>query len=144
LSIRTGNPGALPLSLGRLPFSDYTANVRTNFHRFLLIVLMLILPLQAFASASMLGCMLVPVPAQVDAEPMLTAGCHESEQPDSTPTPHNCKHCAICALATALPIPHGASLALVPTTLRFMMQPEAPFSGFIPDSPERPPRLSLV
>ncbi|MDO9220686.1 MAG: hypothetical protein Q7T90_06620 [Thiobacillus sp.] len=105
---------------------------------------MLILPLQAFAAASMLGCMLNPAPVHLSAAPMLMADCHESEQPDNSPAPHDCTHCAACALAAVLPIPLNASLALVPTTLRFVTQPAASFSGFIPGSPERPPRLSLA
>lgn len=132
----------MPLSLGRPFFSDYTVCVHANFHRFLLMMLMLILPLQAFAAASMMGCMLNPAP--VHAAPILMADCHESEQSDNSPAPHDCTHCAACALAAVLPLPLNASLALVPATLRFVTQPAASFSGFIPASPERPPRLSLA
>jgi hypothetical protein len=118
--------------------------VHTTIHRFLLTLLMLILPLQGFASASMLGCMLTPVPEQRNAEPMLMAGCHESGHSDDAPTSHSDTHCAICALATALPASFCPSPALAPTTLRFVTLPIAAFDGFIPDGPERPPRLPLA
>jgi hypothetical protein len=107
-------------------------------------MLMLILPLQAFASASMRGCMPAPVPVPESAEPMLMSGCHESGHHDDAPAPHNDKHCAICALATALPVSFSPSPALTPTSLRFVTLPFAAFNGFIPDGPERPPRLSLA
>jgi hypothetical protein len=106
---------------------------------------MLSLPLQALAAGSMLGCVLDAVSAHQPAEPMQMAACHESDesgQHDSAPTPHTCKHCAACALAATLPASLSASLALAPTAQRFMMPPAASFSGFIPGSPERPPRFS--
>jgi hypothetical protein len=118
--------------------------VRTTFHRFLLTMLMLILPLQAYASASMRSCLPVPVPVQQSAEPMQMAGCHESGQHDDTPAPHNHKYCAVCALATALPVSFNLSPVLAPAALRFVTLPIAAFYGFIPDGPDRPPRLPLA
>jgi hypothetical protein len=137
----------LPGSLGRLSFFDYTACVRAHLHRFLLLLLMLALPLQTFASASaMLGC---PGSQPVTAEPAamadeMMADCHEHKQSDGAPVQHNCKHCAACALAAALPVPAAAASAIVPTATRFISYPAASFSGFIPDGPERPPRVSLA
>jgi hypothetical protein len=133
-------------SLGQPAFFDYTASVRAHLHRFLLMLLMLALPLQTFASAAMLGCMLSH-PAI--AEPMamadgMMAGCHEPEQPESSPFQHDCKHCAACALAAALPIPVTDSPAIMPLRHRFIPSPASAFGGFIPDGPERPPRPSLA
>ena len=107
---------------------------------------MLALPLQAFASASMLGCMFSHPAA---AEPMamadaMMADCHEPEQPDSPPAQHDCKHCAACALASALPVPVTDSVVIMPLRHRFTPSPATAFSGFIPDGPERPPRLFLA
>ena len=107
---------------------------------------MLALPLQAFASASMLGC---AFSHQSAAEPMakaggMMAGCHESEQPDAPPTQHDCKHCAVCTLASVLPIPVADGAAIVPVPHSFASQPTASFSGFVPDGPERPPRPQLT
>jgi hypothetical protein len=108
-------------------------------------LLMLALPMQTFASAAMLGC---TFSHQAVAEPMAMAdgmmgGCHEAEQqPDTPPAQHDCKHCAACALAAALPIPVTDSPAIMPLRHRFTSSPAAAFSGFIPDGPERPPRLS--
>jgi hypothetical protein len=107
-------------------------------------MLMLILPLQAFASASMRSCLPVLVPVQQSAEPMQMSGCHESGHHDDTPAPQNHKYCAVCALATALPVSFSPSPVLAPTALRFVSLPVATFTGFIPDGPERPPRLSLA
>ena len=49
---------------------------------------------------------------------------------------------AACTLAATLPASLSTNLALAPTAQRFMMPPAASFSGFIPSSPERPPRFS--
>ena len=125
-------------------FSDYTAPVRTRFHRLLLIVLMLLLPLQAVAAPSMLGCMLDPGAAQLDPAPMSMAACHEPEPAENAPMPHDCAHCAACVLASALPISLGSPLEWMSTRQHYAAQPVAAFIGFIPASPERPPRLLLA
>jgi len=109
-------------------------------------LLMLALPLQAQASAAMLGC---TFSHQAVAEPMapadgMTSGCHEPEHPDAPPAQHDCKHCAVCALASAPPIPVGATLAIMPATHSYTSHPVASFSGFIPEGPERPPRPTLA
>jgi hypothetical protein len=138
----------LPWSLGRPAFFDYTAHVRIRLRRFLLLLLMLALPLQTFASAAMQSCMAPhPVlPEQVAMADAMMVDCHEHKQSDNAPAqPHNCKHCAVCALASALPVPAAADTpAIVPATMRFIAHPAASFSGFIPDGPERPPRTPLA
>lgn len=108
--------------------------------------MMLALPLQAFASASMLGC---AFSHQAAAEPMamadeMLAGCHEPEQPDAPPLQHDCKHCAVCALASALPIPASDMPVILPAVHPYPSHPAAAFSGFVPEGPERPPRPSLA
>lgn len=125
---------------------DDTARVRARFPRFLLMLLMLALPLQAFASAAMLGCVLSD---RATAEPMVMAGgmmaeCHEPGPPDTPPTQADCEHCAVCALASALPIPASDSAATAPASIRFVSPPAASFSGFVPGNPERPPRRFLA
>jgi len=100
---------------------------------------MLALPLQALASASMLGCTFSHPAADV-----MMADCHEPEQPDSPPAQHDCKHCAACALASALPVPVTDSVVIMPLRHRFTPTPATAFSGFIPDGPERPPRPFLA
>lgn len=109
-------------------------------------LLMLVLPLQAFASAGMLGCVLVhPVALEhVATTDAAMTGCHEQKQQDAPATQHNCTHCAVCALASVLLAPASQAPALIPDTDRFVSQSAAPFSGFIPDGPERPPRLFLA
>jgi hypothetical protein len=131
---------AHPQSLGLSAFFDYTAGVRTRIHRFLLLLLMLALPVQAFASAAMLGCALPQqdaVQTMAMADEMM-AGCHEPEQ--SPPTSHNCKHCTACALASALPIPAADTASGMPERENYASHPAAFFSGFVPEGPERPPR----
>ena len=126
--------------------------MRARFHRFLLLLLMLTLPVQALAYAAMQGCVL---PYQGAAEPMeqmampaeAMAGCHEAEHPAGTsshhmPAQHECKFCAACALASAMPIEFVGSPPVVPNAHHFAPQPAASFNGFIPDGPERPPRPS--
>jgi hypothetical protein len=135
----------LTKSLGRRSFFDYTAGVRTHLHRFLLMLLMLALPLQALASAAMLGCAF----SHAAAEPIgvangMMAGCHESDQPEAPPAQHDCNHCAVCALGSAPPIPVGDTLAIMPATPSYTSHPAASFSGFVPEGPERPPRPNFV
>jgi hypothetical protein len=108
-------------------------------------LLMLVLPLQTFASATMLGCMAAH-PATLEQRAAVDeamAGCHEQHQ-DAPATPHNCKHCAVCALASVLPVPAIVMAVFIPDTDRFMPQLAATLSGFIPDGPERPPRTPLA
>jgi hypothetical protein len=107
-------------------------------------LLMLALPLQTFASATMLGCTFSHQTMMEQVADEAMAGCHEPEQPDVPSTQHNCKHCAACALGAALPIPVADIPAIMPTPIRFISHPAASFSGFIPDGPERPPRISLA
>ncbi|MHB1143367.1 MAG: hypothetical protein ACYCZS_00525 [Thiobacillus sp.] len=120
--------------------------MRTRLHRFLLLLLMLALPVQTFASASMLGCAFSHQAAgeQRAMADELMAGCHESEQPDASPAQHDCTHCAVCALASALPIPATDTLTVMPVRQSYTSHPAASFSGFVPEGPERPPRPSLA
>ncbi|MDP2111215.1 MAG: hypothetical protein Q8N48_07600 [Thiobacillus sp.] len=136
----------LPLSFEQPSFFDYTLRVRVRFHRFLLFLMMLALPVQTFASAAMLDCTFTD---QTAVAPMamageVMAGCHEPQQPDSPPAQHDCKHCAACALAAVLLIPATDRAAVVPVSIHFLSQPAASFSGFVPSGPERPPRASLA
>jgi hypothetical protein len=133
-----------PHSLGLTVCFDYTASVHTRVRRFLLLLLMLALPGQAFASAAMMSCALPQqdtLQTMVMADEMM-AGCHEPEQ--SAPTSHDCKHCTACALASALPIPASDTPAIMPVPTRYSPQPAASFSAFVPEGPERPPRSPLV
>jgi len=110
-------------------------------------LLILALPVQSFASAAMLGCMMPPTDAMqpVAMTDDMMADCHaSSDQPGTPSTSHNCNHCAACALASSLPIPAAGSTPVVPVAVCFVAQPAAAFSGFIPDGPERPPRPFLA
>jgi hypothetical protein len=135
----------LPRSLGQALFSDYTASVRATLHRFLLMLLILALPLQGWASASMMTCLPGGAPVDAAAAVPATMACHE-QTPEDAPLPaqHDCQHCAACVLASAPPIPLTVTPAIAPVSVRFIPHPAAAFSGFIPDGPERPPRLSPV
>ena len=106
---------------------------------------MLALPLQALASASMLGCGLAHEAA---VKPMAMAdgmmdGCHEPEPADQVPEQHDCKHCAACMLGSALPAA-AENTTIAPVPQHYARQPAALFNGFVPDGPERPPRISLA
>jgi len=124
-----------------MSFIGYTADVRAVLHRFLLMLLMLTLPVQGFAAASMLGCAShLPVAVAVVSE---MAGCHAAALPDDPPAEHDCAQCDSCAAAAPLLIP-GVPPTSLPTANRFVLPPAAWFSGFIPDHPERPPRSILA
>ncbi|MDO9466326.1 MAG: hypothetical protein Q7J36_03400 [Thiobacillus sp.] len=118
--------------------------MRTRAHRFLLMLLMLALPLQTFASAAMMACALPhqAATAQMALADEAIAGCHESEPSPSSS--HNCKHCTACALASALPIPAAHVPSLIPLGEHFAPHPAARLSGFVPEGPERPPRPTLA
>ena len=105
---------------------------------------MLGLPVQAFASVSMLVCASAhqAMPAQMAAADAAMAGCHESEP--SPPQSRECKHCTVCALASALPIPATDAARGVAVTPHFQPPSAVALSGHIPDGPERPPRPTPV
>lgn len=134
--------------LGCFRFLITLLRVRVRLRRFLLMVLMLALPVQALAYSSMQAC-LFPDRGAADqvamgGEAMGMAGCHASDHPHSPPAQHECKFCAACALASALPSEFAGSTPVVQIAHSFAPQPAASFSGFIPDGPERPPRVSLA
>ena len=133
-------------SLGQLSLFDYTFRVRARLHRFLLMLLMLTLPVQAFAYAAMQGCAFPDrgAPEQMAMSGEAMTDCHEPAHSDSSPAQHDCKFCAACGLASALPIEFAGSAPVVPIVHSFAPQPAASFSGFIPDGPERPPRTTLA
>jgi hypothetical protein len=133
-------------SLGLPVFFDYTRHMHARLHRFLLMLLMLALPVQTFASAVMLGCTLQDqaAVAQMAMADTMTVTCHEPEQPDTPPAQHECKHCATCALASALTLPAADTLSVMPMRQNFTSRPAARFSGFVPEGPERPPRTHLA
>lgn len=121
--------------------------MRAAFHRFLLMCLVLALPLEAFASASMLACALShgaePQPlASVAAD--VPPPCHAEEAPEQAPAEHDCTHCAACYLASALPIPARIVLPADQPAQDYAALSPARFAGFIPDGPERPPRPRLA
>lgn len=133
------------MSVGNNPAFGYTTDVRTLFKRFLLVFMMLALPVQAFASAAMLGCEPMRVQTQVSMDETM-ANCHEApaEQSGTPAGEHQCKHCTACYLATGLPIPVSGASYAAPAPHIPPPHPAAQFSGFIPEGPERPPRTSLV
>lgn len=104
---------------------------------------MLALPLQALASAAMLACALPQ--AGVEHAMAMTAShdCHDSDAPEMPAPAHDCKHCAACVLGAVLPRPSADHAAHLPATSP-AAHPDAVYSGFIPDGPERPPRPFLA
>lgn len=104
---------------------------------------MLALPLQALASAAMLGCSFAhpaPVAQLAPADAAMATPCHEPERNAAPATYSDCSHCASCALASALPIPATDVPAVVPAARHYSALLTPRFSGFVPDGPERPPR----
>ncbi|OZA27225.1 MAG: hypothetical protein B7X93_09405 [Hydrogenophilales bacterium 17-61-9] len=127
--------------------------MRSPINRFLLILMMLALalPVQAFASAAMLGCAF-PHQAQTahqksDKQAMpdaALAACHETEQTAPSSAAHDCKHCAACYLASALLVPAVDAPSVPAVTHNVIPHADDAFTGFIPDSPERPPRIPFA
>jgi len=117
--------------------------VRTRFHRLLLIVMMLALPLQGFAAAAMIGCSMMQHAgmSSQQASDSEMSGCHESApQPDSPTSQHSCTHCAVCYLTSIPLLPAAATLSALPAASAMIPHAAPSFSGFIPEGPKRPPR----
>lgn len=107
---------------------------------------MLALPLQALASVVMLER--AGMRAGGHEAPAMAAGamddCHGSGAPETPAPVHDCEHCAACVLGAVLPIPSADHLAAPLPAAGPAAQPDAVYSGFIPDGPERPPRPFLA
>lgn len=117
-----------------------------SLKRFLLLCLMLALPLQGHAAATMLACALAS--GETTAQPMAQAEasppCHMDALPDAPPEKHDCAHCAACMLASALPVPVTVSMLSGPSPCVYGAFHAGFVAGFIPDGPERPPRSRLA
>ncbi len=112
---------------------------------------MLILPLQAFASAAMFGCAFSHQPQRVAAvehraEAMDTAmSCHDAAPIDAAPASEPvCKHCATCYLASSVLIPDVRIPPVTSASNGAIPHADVSFAGFIPDGPERPPRPAFA
>lgn len=116
--------------------------MRAPFKFLLTLCLMLALPLQGYAAATMLSCAFGhgSAPPAVESAP----SCHTSETPDAPPARHDCAHCAACLHATALPIPVVASLPEAQTVRDYAFAPAMAPASHVPDGPERPPRPDLA
>lgn len=120
--------------------------------RFLLMFMMLALPLQAFASAAMLGCEFSRAGSadQVSMDEAYMdramSGCHDApaERSGMPVGEHQCSHCAACCLAAAFPIPVSATAPVTPIPFTPHLLRAESFSGFIPSGPERPPRTTSI
>jgi len=108
--------------------------------------MMLVLPLQGFAAAAMIGCSMTQHAAMSSqASDTEMSGCHESApQPDSPTSQHSCAHCAVCYLTSIPLLPVAATLSALPAASTMIPHSSKPFSGFIPEGPERPPRAHLA
>lgn len=124
--------------------------------------MMLALPLQAFASAAVLGCEFAHGDGGMQSAPGITSpgitslgmadmdhamsGCHETSEDPPAPSAgkHQCSHCAACYLAAAFPIPAVIGTAVAPIPYTPHLSVAEAFSGFIPEGPERPPRTPCV
>lgn len=117
-------------------------------------LLMLVLPVQTFASAVMLGCLsahpATVIQVMAADEAMAVEGdmatCHEpaSQQHKQSGQQSTCKHCAVCALASALAGPVMGERVTLSEPDLYQPAAEVHFSGFIPDGPDRPPQAILA
>ncbi|MCA1978323.1 MAG: hypothetical protein LDL19_03720 [Thiobacillus sp.] len=116
--------------------------MRASFKALLTLCLMLALPLQGYAAATMLSCAFGhgSAPPAVETAP----SCHTTETPDAPPARHDCAHCAVCLHATALPIPMVAALPEAQSVRDYASVPATVLASHVPDGPERPPRSDLA
>ena len=149
-------PNAPSVGAGSFSQPDpvYTFAMTTGLRNALMWLLLLALPLQGFAAATMLHC---GAGHQQTAASSLSksASAHQHEagqahrhaaasdtpQPDLTKS--KCSACAACCMGTALP---AAALAFEPfaPALAPPSFVSAPAIGFVTDGPDRPPRILLV
>jgi hypothetical protein len=118
--------------------------VHTRFRRFLLMLLVLVLPMQAWASASMLDCALAQQQAERSAVAEHNERCHDADSDAPVPEQHDCQHCSACMLGATLPPPAMALAIGVALTERYEPGADAVLAAFISDGPERPPRNHLA
>ncbi|MDL2339530.1 MAG: hypothetical protein QFE16_16980 [Pseudomonadota bacterium] len=142
----------------------------SRFRSAVMWLLLLALPLQGFAAATMLNCgpnhhrMMAAASTELDEahehtaagqhhhEMGMAAGEHEvaSANPsgDAPPLPHldklvkfKCNACAVCCTGAAMPT---AAFAFEPFATAMAPESFVPTShvGFVTDGPDRPPRLS--
>lgn len=116
--------------------------MRASLKALLTFCLMLALPLQAYAAATMLACALGHggAPVAVEAAP----SCHTESPPDAPPVRHDCAHCAVCLHASALPIPVMPVLPEAKVVRAYAPVSAAALTSHVPDGPERPPRPALA
>ena len=112
---------------------------------------MLVLPVQTFASVAMLGCAFShqgqtthQAPDKQAMSDAAMATCHESEQTGQSLPAHNCTHCVACYLASVPLMPAVDTMPISPVAHSIVPHADDAFIGFIPDSPERPPRVFFV
>ncbi|HEY9099778.1 MAG TPA: hypothetical protein VIN38_12995 [Thiobacillus sp.] len=125
--------------------------MRSTLTRFLLIVMMLALPVQTFASAAMLGCAFShqsQVMQSAQGTHMISgtaaASCHEPEQTEQAPSAQYCKHCTACFLTSAMLIPAAEATLPQLASQPAITSADDAFPGFISDGPDRPPRIHFA
>ena len=104
-----------------------------NIRRFLVILLLLVLPLQATLAATDSCCLKVNV-SQLDEHVAATA---DSPGPDSA----CCTQCDFCHHSHAPFVANLADGRQQVDSIAPVPSPEPPFHSFIPDIPPRPDRL---
>lgn len=150
--------------------SFYTWNMRLRFRIVLTWLLLLALPLQGFAAATMINCgpnhhrmMAVAMAEVTEAHEHATgeqhhhgmgvaADHHEVASNDGdAPSVHHldklmkfkCSACAACCMGAAMPTAAVTFEPLPPAVAPATYVPTS-HVGFVADGPDKPPRLSLV
>lgn len=167
---------AVPSKLRAGPFSwlrpepIYTNCMRLRFRIVLTWVLLLALPLQGFAAATMVNCgpnhhlmMAAAMADTVDSEHHGAGGQHHHEvgvaadhheaasNDGDAPSVHHldklmkfkCSACAACCMGAAMPTAAVGFEPLPPAVAPAIYVPTS-HVGFVSDGPDKPPRLSSV
>lgn len=128
--------------------------MKAIFHTMMIWLMLLAIPVQGFAAASMMLC--APVAARADVH--TSAGPHDhaamlaaqaSNTPDQPTIPgqHVAGKCGVCAACCMGIVMMTSTLPVLPV-FDFVSQHHAADTTFlpsvIPDHPERPPQLSLA
>lgn len=104
--------------------------------RFVLCLLLVLLPLRSLIAAGSLGC-------EPPAQPVTAQAGHEHHGEPHAAHDHAakpCKSCAPCCFAAAPPVVQAQGAASNVLTARVPPAPAQDWSGFVPPLPDPPPR----
>jgi hypothetical protein len=131
----------------------YDFGMRSVFHTILIWLMLLAVPVQGFAAASMLLCEPIVVSHSGSSLPhhhdqtQISQGsehAHDHQHTGNHHTADKCGACAACCIAVAMTAPASAVLPQMHIDSERIAALDAFPSSVVPDYPDRPPQASFV